>query len=325
MSILNFKSLLGDSGISLDGSNPNQITVNSVAPTPFDLQNVYYLASNGSNSNNGKSVGAPKATLLGANGIIANITNPTARNLINVLDGADYVQGSPVNIPDNMNITINAPEAKFTSITSDLFSLGALSRLYLYCRSIESNVNYSVAKTSINSFYHIYVNDVVRGDITNLNYTQCKLYVYNNFNGNIVTQNSSVSIVSGFILGSNLGTINGNFINELDSLPPIQYSSPSTINIDSSFIGKTIVANSSLLSSYACHLPNTRFAPGGYFYVLQAGEDPVIFSTTGGAILLSDQSASFVKTRVIGSMIRVSVFFNGTNNIWSISGDLTFL
>lgn len=327
MSILNFKSLIAGNFVTIDGADPDQVTISGTGAASFDYLNTYFLASNGSDSFSGKSIDQPKQTLNGASGVLNSIVNPTANNVLIILDGATYDQGGVVvDIPANMKLSIYGVSAAINSSGNDIFHVAANASLTLQLFQMQTTPGFNAVATTANgAYFNVLCNDIV-GDISNIYNTQCQLFCNRALTGSIVSSNNATAGIRGVVIGQ-VGSITGNFQNEYFTLTPITYSSAQAILIDGNAIGRTIVLNSNGTGTYSIILPDKftdYIGPGSYFYVFQAGTDRALFSTSGGAVLNSDKgTGTSYRTAVQGAMIRVQVSFIGNVTHWSISGQLT--
>lgn len=84
---LEFRTLVGGAGISLS-NDANTITItNTGGGGSFEYEDTLWVAQNGSDSNDGKSINTPKLTIAGA---ISAFVTPTTPTLINIADNGLY-------------------------------------------------------------------------------------------------------------------------------------------------------------------------------------------------------------------------------------------
>jgi hypothetical protein len=293
----------------------------------FFYENAYFMSAVGSGSNDGKSLNTPKSLLTGASGIIANITNPSANNIVYVLDGGILSYGSAVVIPTGMNLTILANFSDFSGFTNDIFQVQPGARLNVVCKDITTGSAYYVVRTLGNgASFSLTCDNIPVGKVQNIYDTACYLNV-KNASGNAVEAQGTGGI-SGFIGSFDPSTIFGKFTNQI-GVPSVStqrlFSASQVINYQPTYVNDLIVTTSSSTGNYSFVFSVDEVSAtqdGSSFYVFQDGNDRIAFSANAGVTLISDKDSLVTQSRITkgrGSMIRVE---KSNGNLISISGEL---
>lgn len=146
---MEFKSLVAGTNVSLV-SNLDEITINASITGGYDYLDTFWVAQNGNNANDGKSIDSPKLTIAGA---IAAFTTPTTKSIINIADEGTYT----VNyiMTSGQNIFISAPGASINSGSPGVaaFTLVSGATLAIACNIMSNNTSGDVITYSTGGIF----------------------------------------------------------------------------------------------------------------------------------------------------------------------------
>ena len=148
-SLLDFKTLVAGTNVSFS-ANANELTISASGGGGggnFLYEDTWFVAKNGNDSNDGKSVNTPKLTMSAVNAAFVNL-----RNVVNVLDNGVYpcfLFGGQV---ANAVTYVNAPAAFFTAVSSaPVFQTDTTHTLIVDCFSVEGFGGTTAPLVSYNS------------------------------------------------------------------------------------------------------------------------------------------------------------------------------
>jgi hypothetical protein len=227
-----------------------------------------------------------------------------------------------------MNLTIYAPGLELTGATNTVFFVGANASLTVICRKAstgDSLANF-VETTGNGAVFNLQVEELA-GRVKNEFNGTCQVTVTKSLTGSIQATGTGI-ILARLPVQYDVSKLVGKVSDVVGNANTTIFSSAQTINVTSAFVGRLLVTTSSSTGTYSVVLPNysTEFFPaGGYFYILQDGNDIIRFDPgPGSPIIIADKdSGNANKTATRGAMIRVTKAYDGVVSHWSISGQLT--
>ena len=244
---INLKSLTAGTNIaltpSLDG-NEIEITALGGSGGNFDYADTWFVAINGNDLNDGKSVNTPKATLNGAQAAFTSLSN-----VINILDAGTYTDVSFFHEDGlgNRYTTINAPAAVFSAVNPGglpLFNVQS-GELFINCRQIINGASASSAIVQSGGVLSIRAHRINSGGGFNMYFgTGGIAYLDGDFIGGNAEFSNKVRVTARYISGfwtTNIGPDNGElFLGAADSTASVSGAGTYRGQLGDTFYGTVV-------------------------------------------------------------------------------------